>query len=268
MIRVLVNGFRGRMGTQVVQAVVGADDMEVVGGVEHTLDKARPTVTLDGTSLAPAFDCLARAIDEAAPDVIVDFTLPTVVEGNLRVALARGIDCVVGTTGLSPQKLDELIALAPASTTLFVAPNFTTGAVLMTAFAKLAARYFPDAEVIEFHHNGKADAPSGTAANTARAIAQAQRDAGIVRSSPGRETELAGFEGARGAAVDGVPVHAVRSNGFVAHQEVIFGSPGQTLTIRHDSIDRASYMPGVLLAIRSVKERSGLIVGLDKLMGL
>jgi 4-hydroxy-tetrahydrodipicolinate reductase len=254
------------MGDQVVRAVTAQDDMEVVGGYDPVL--ASGSVELDGVAVAPAFADLASALEAARPDVLVDFTAPSAVEGNLRVALAAGVDCVVGTTGLTSEKLEELAALAPEETTLFHAPNFTLGAVFMMAFAEKAARYFPDAEVIEFHHNGKKDAPSGTALTTALAIARARNEARITTSAPGRETELPGREGARGADVEGVPVHAVRSNGFVAHQEVIFGSPGETLTLRHDSIDRAAYMPGVLLAIREVGAQRGLIIGLDKLLDL
>ena len=195
---------------------------------------------------------------------MVDFTHPTVVEGNLRTALPLGVDCVVGTTGLSEEKLAELAELAPAGTALFFAPNFAIGAVLMMQFAELAARHMPYVEVTEFHHDKKADAPSGTAIRTARMIAAARGEAPVV---PGRETELPGMEGARGALVDGVSVHSVRLPGLVAHQEVLFGGQGQTLTIRHDSIDRTSFMPGVVLAVREVGSRSGLIVGLEKLMG-
>jgi 4-hydroxy-tetrahydrodipicolinate reductase len=269
MITVLVNGFRGRMGVEVVRAVVGASDLRLVGG----FDPAAPEgfVELDGITIAPAFSDLACALEQAKPDVMVDFTMPAVVEGNVRTALAAGVDCVVGTTGLSPQTLQDLATQAPAGTTLFHAPNFTLGAVLMMAFAQKAARYLPDVEVIEFHHNGKKDAPSGTALTTARAMARVRAETGIAAAAspaPGAETELAGCAGARGANVEGIPVHSVRSNGFVAHQEVIFGSAGETLTLRHDSIDRAAYMPGVLLAVRAVGSRSGLIIGLDKLMDL
>jgi 4-hydroxy-tetrahydrodipicolinate reductase len=254
------------MGTQVVAAVSGQDDMVVVGGFDPQLPHG--SVELDGAAIAPAFDNLASALASTAPDVMVDFTSPSAVEGNLRTALAAGIDCVVGTTGLTPQKFEELAALAPEQTTLFHAPNFTLGAVLMMAFSQKAARYFPDVEIIEFHHNGKRDAPSGTAITTALGIAQARGEAGITNSAPGRETELPGREGARGALVEGVPVHAIRSNGFVAHQEVIFGSMGETLTLRHDSLDRAAYMPGILLAIREVGKTRGLIIGLDRLLDL
>jgi 4-hydroxy-tetrahydrodipicolinate reductase len=266
MIKVVVSGFRGRMGTQVVQAVTAAPDMQVVGGYDPLA--LAGFVEIVGEAVAPSFDDLKTTLEQTKPDVLVDFTAPDSVEGNLRIALPLGVDCVVGTTGLGVERFEELSLLAPVGTTLFHAPNFTLGAVLMMAFSAKAARYFSDAEVIEFHHNGKKDAPSGTAITTARSIALARNEAGIPTVAPGRETELPGREGARGADVDGVPVHSVRSNGFVAHQEVIFGSAGETLTLRHDSLDRAAYMPGILLAIREVGGRSGLIIGLDKLMDL
>jgi 4-hydroxy-tetrahydrodipicolinate reductase len=254
------------MGSQVVRAVSGQDDMTLVGGFDPLLPEG--SVELDGKALAPAFGNLASALATAKPDVLVDFTSPTSVEGNLQVALAAGVDCVVGTTGLTPKKLKELAAFAPGQTTLFHAPNFTLGAVLMMAFSEKAARYFPDVEVIEFHHNGKKDAPSGTSVMTALGIAKAREEAGITATAPGKETELPGRKGARGTAVVGVPVHSIRGDGFVAHQEVIFSSPGETLTLRHDSIDRSAYMPGVLLAIRKVGALEGLIIGLDRLLDL
>ena len=263
MIRVLVSGAAGKMGREVVRAVSAAEGMEVVACVDPGACNASvPTGIGDNVLTCQAG--LAEAIAELDPDVIVDFTHPTVVEGNLRVALALGVDCVVGTTGLSEEKLAELAALAPEGTTLFFAPNFAIGAVLMMRFAEQAARFMPYAEVTELHHDKKADAPSGTAIRTARMIAGARGEAPSV---PGRETELPGMEGARGALVDGVSVHSVRLPGLVAHQEVLFGGQGQTLTIRHDSIDRTSFMPGVVLAVCEVGARSGLIVGLERLMG-
>ena len=254
MIRVAVAGYMGRMGSTVVGAVSAAEDMEVICGIDP--------VAVEGE--LPGFKTVAEAIEACKFDVMVDFTAPTAVEGNVRTALAAGINCVVGTTGLSTETLESMAASAPEGTCLFYAPNFTTGAVLMMQFAKAAAPFFPEAEVIEFHHAKKKDAPSGTAVRTAQMIS-ASRD-GRVSDAPGSETEIAGCEGARGALVDGVPVHSVRSMGFVATQEVIFGSLGQTLTIKHDSWDRQSYMPGVLLGIRSVGEREGLIVGLEQFM--
>jgi len=262
MIRVLVSGAAGKVGSEVVRAVADAYDMEVVAAVDPGISGCL-VPTASGEHVECRAD-LAMAIEATRPDVMVDFTHPTVVEGNLRVALAAGVDCVVGTTGLSEEKLAELAKLAPEGTTLFFAPNFAIGAVLMMQFAEQAARYMPHVEITELHHDKKADAPSGTAIRTARMIAAARGEAPSV---PGRETELPGMEGARGAVVDGVHVHSVRLPGLVAHQEVLFGGQGQTLTIRHDSIDRTSFMPGVVLAVREVGARRGLIVGLEKLMG-
>lgn len=255
MINVAVAGFAGRMGSAVIDAVAAADDMQVACGIDpHGA----------GSAAFPVFESVEEAVKAAGFDVLVDFTQPSVVAGNLAVALPAGIDCVVGTTGLSNETLEDLAASAKPGTCLFYAPNFTTGAVLMMQFAKACAPYFPEAEVIEFHHCNKKDAPSGTAVRTAQMIAEA-RD-GRASAAPGRETEIDGAEGARGALIDGVPVHSVRSMGYVASQEVVFGSMGQTLTIRHDSWDRTSYMPGVLLGIRSVGKREGLIVGLENFM--
>lgn len=262
MIRVLVSGAGGKMGSEVVRAVTAADGMQVVAAVDPGVAGCLISAA-DGEHVECQAN-LADAIAAARPDVMVDFTHPTVVEGNLRVALAAGVDCVVGTTGLSEETLAELAQLAPRGTCLFFAPNFAVGAVLMMQFAEKAARFMPHVEVIEFHHDKKADAPSGTAIRTARLIAAARLE---VPVTPGRETELPGIEGARGALVEGVSVHSVRLPGLVAHQEVLFGGPGQTLTIRHDSIDRTSFMPGVVLAVRKVGALSGIVIGLEKLMG-
>ncbi len=264
MIRVVVNGALGRMGSQTVSAVGAADDMELVAVVDRRLDHDTPFCP-DGECPVVGFSDVAAAVEATSPDVMVDFTSPSTVEDNLRAVLPFGVHCVVGTTGLSEAKLEELVRFAPSGTALFVAPNFTTGAVLMMQFSRLAARYFPDAEVIEFHHDGKADAPSGTALRTAHLISTARDE---PSAAPGRETELAGYEGARGALVDDVFVHSVRTAGHVASQEVVFGSLGQTLTIRHDSFDRASYMPGVLLAVREAPSHPGLTIGLENLMPL
>ena len=238
MIKVAVAGCAGRMGRTVCDAVRAANDMELVCGI----DPHRPEVDF------PVYPTVAAALESWTADVLVDFTQPSVVADNLREALPAGVDCVVGTTGLSNETLQELAALAPDGTCLFYAPNFTTGAVLM----------------MEFHHCNKKDAPSGTAVRTAQIIAEAR--GGRASEAPGKETEIEGAEGARGALVDGVPVHSVRSMGYVASQEVIFGSLGQTLSIRHDSWDRTSYMPGVLLGIRSVGSCDGLVVGLENFM--
>jgi len=266
MIKVLVCGFCGKMGSMTAKTITEQNDMTVVGGYDPAAKSA--FIELAGEAIAPAYGDLSAALSETKADVLVDFTSPSAVEENIRLALSAGVDCVVGTTGLSPEKYAELIQLAPEGTTLFHAPNFTLGAVLMMEFSKKAARYFPDAEVLEFHHNGKKDAPSGTAISTARSIMQVRQSAGVVGNAPGKETEMPGFKGARGATDETIPIHSVRSAGFMAHQEVIFGSPGQTLTIRHDSIDRSSYMPGVLLAIREVGKLNGLVIGLEKILDL
>lgn len=255
MINVAVAGFLGRMGSAVVDAVNKADDMQLACGIDPNAQ---------GSENFPVHKTVESAISAGGFDVMVDFTQPASVAANIKAALSAGINCVVGTTGLSTETLQELSAQATNNACLFYAPNFTTGAVLMMQFARAAAPYFPEAEVLEFHHCNKKDAPSGTAVRTAQIISSARN--GRVSEAPGAETEIDGAKGARGALVSGVPVHSVRSQGYVASQEVVFGSMGQTLTIRHDSWDRTSYMPGVLLGIRSVGEASGLIVGLENFM--
>lgn len=256
MITVLVSGAAGRVGREVVRTVLDAEDLELVAAV----DPAHAGEAVEGSELTISRD-LAAAIEETHPQVMVDFTHPSVVAGNIATALGRGVDCVVGTTGIDATSLEALASAAPSGTCLFVAPNFALGAVLMIRFAAEAAKYLPHVEIIEMHHDRKADAPSGTALHTAALIAEART---TVPPVPGRETEVA--DGARGALVNDVTIHSVRLPGLVAHQEVLFGGQGQTLTIRHDSIDRTSFMPGVLLAIRGVVGRSGLVIGLDALM--
>ncbi len=247
-IRVVVAGAKGRMGIETVRAVEGAaqsaGDIELVGTTGRG-------------------DDLNRVLVELRPDVLVDFTLPEVVMPNIRTALAARVVPLVGATGLSTADLDEIARLCEThQTACLVAPNFAIGAVLMMQFAQAAARYMPDAEIIEMHHERKKDAPSGTAQKTAQLIAQARTQAAIGDAPGAFETAT----GARGGRVDEVPVHSVRLPGFVASQEVIFGAPGQRLVLRHDSIDRASFMPGVLLAVRRAKEMRGLVYGLENLL--
>jgi 4-hydroxy-tetrahydrodipicolinate reductase len=199
--------------------------------------------------------------------VLVDFTHPDVVMDNIRFAIDQGIHAVVGTTGITDERLNtirEWLADTPDLGVL-VAPNFAIGAVLAMKFAQLAAPYYESAEIVELHHPAKADAPSGTAVRTAELVAQARAAAGL--DAPPDATSQ-GLDGARGAVVQGVHVHAVRSAGLVAHQEILFGTTGETLSIRHDSLDRVSFMPGVLLGIREVGSRPGLTVGLEPLLGL
>jgi 4-hydroxy-tetrahydrodipicolinate reductase len=221
---------------------------------------------LDLVAMVDAGDWLFSVADAGA-QVLVDFTHPDVVMDNVRFAVDQGIHAVVGTTGFTADRLDtirEWLADAPQLGVL-VAPNFGIGAVLSMRFAQQAARFYESAEVLELHHPGKADAPSGTALRTAELIAQARRDAGMT-APPDATTQAR--DGARGADVDGVHVHALRVMGMVAHQEIIFGTEGETLTIRHDSLHRASFMPGVLLGVREIGRRPGLTVGLESFLGL
>ncbi len=257
MIKVAVAGSSGRMGRATAQAVDDAPDMELICGID-------PHPAADASY--PVYGSVAEALGAHEVDVMVDFTRPDVAAGNIACALGEGVDCVVGTTGLGSDALQDLASQAQGDASLFFAPNFTTGAVLMMQFAKAAAPYFPEAEVIEFHHCRKKDAPSGTAVMTAKMIAEGR--GGRRSASPGKETEIAGAEGARGALIDGVPVHSVRSDGFVANQEVIFGGLGQTLSLKHVSWDTSSYMPGVLLGIRESAKLTGLVVGLESIMDL
>lgn len=259
MIDVIVSGAAGRMGSEVVRAVTDADGMRVVAAVDPGF--ANPVAGHNAAAEISCFTDLDTAIKETHPAVMVDFTHPDVVEGNLRIALTAGLDCVCGTTGLSHHQLKTLARQAPAGTCLFMAPNFAIGAVLMMRFATEAARFMPHSEIIELHHDKKADAPSGTALRTASLIAGARSGAPAAPADTSDE-----HPAARGTLIDDIPVHSVRLPGLVAHQEVIFGGVGQTLSIRHDSIDRTSFMPGVILAIREVINRSGLIIGLESLM--
>lgn len=208
-----------------------------------------------------ALDPLAMA------DVVVDFTRPDVVMDHLRWCIGRGLHCVVGTTGFDDARLDEVrAALSDAPKVgVVVAPNFSVGAVLMMRFAAAAAPFYESVEIVEMHHPDKADAPSGTSRRTAELIADARGEAGL---DPAPDATSTGLAGARGAEVEGIHIHSVRARGLVAHQEVLLGGPGETLTIRHDSMDRASFTPGVLLAVRGVADRPGLTVGLEHLLDL
>jgi len=246
-IRVGVFGARGRVGAEVCRAVDAAEDMDLVAMVD-------------------AGDRMFDAADAAA-EVVVDFTHPDAVMDNLRFCVDQGIHAVVGTTGFDTARLEMLSEWLEHKPDLgvLVAPNFAIGAVLSMHFARIAARYYESAEIIELHHAHKADAPSGTATRTAQLIARA-RAAAAMPPSPDATTHAA--DGVRGATVDGVRVHSVRLSGLVAHQEVLFGTAGETLTIRHDSLDRSSFLPGVLFAVRQIAGRPGLTVGLEHLLDL
>ena len=262
MIKVLVNGAYGRMGQAVVKAVLEDKDLELVGAVDIVGEgDAGEAVGLPSCGVAFSRD-LQAAIDAVQPQVMVDFTVPDVVFGSAQLALNNKVAPVIGTTGLSDEQKQELAALAQANDTpVFIAPNFAIGAVLMMQMAKQAAKYMPEVEIIELHHDKKLDAPSGTALQTAALISEVRK--AHVQGNPDEKEKVAG---ARGADVDGMHIHSVRLPGYVAHQEVIFGGLGQTLTIRHDSLNRDSFMPGVCLAAKSILGHKGLIIGLDKFM--
>ena len=245
MIKVGVLGARGRMGVEVAQAVTEAADLELVAALDL------------GDSL--------ETLKSSGAQVVVDFTTPDSVMANLDFLANNGIHAVVGTTGFDEARigtLEKLISANP-SVCILIAPNFAIGAVLMMEFAAKAAKYFESAEIIELHHPNKVDAPSGTAARTAELMSKARKEAGLAAMPDATTTSLVG---SRGAAVGDIRVHSVRLRGLVAHQEVLLGGLGETLTIRHDSLDRAGFMPGVLLGVRGVISKPGLTFGLEKFM--
>ena len=245
MIKVGVLGARGRMGVEVIKAVTEAADLELVAALD----------------LGDSLDQLKSS----GAQVVVDFTTPDSVMANLEFLISNGISAVVGTTGFDAgriSKLEKLMAASPKVGVL-IAPNFAIGAVLMMEFATKAAKYFESAEIIELHHPNKVDAPSGTASRTAELMSKARKEAGLSAMPDATTTSL---DGARGATVGDVPVHSVRLRGLIAHQEVLLGGLGETLTIRHDSLDRAGFMPGVLLGVRKIITHPGLTFGLEKFM--
>jgi len=264
-IPVVVIGALGKMGLETVQAVTEAPTLRLVARIDPAFDDSS-----GADSYASLDDVMAAGIvdPKATRTVLIDFTRPDVVEANLSQALPLGFDCVVGTTGLSEAQLAALTQLIYEDRCLFIAPNFAIGAVLMMQLAQKVIPYMPQVEVIEYHHDNKLDAPSGTAKRTAELLAQVRAQAlpQFEPTAPGAETELPGCAGARGGLVNDIPVHSVRLPGYVAHQEVIFGGLGQTLTVRHDSIHRNSFMPGVVLACEKVVTHSGLVIGLENLM--
>jgi 4-hydroxy-tetrahydrodipicolinate reductase len=246
-LKVGVLGALGKVGRAVCEAVEAEDDLELVARVDA--------------------DDELQALVGAGVQAVVDFTHPDVVMDNLEFCISHGIHAVVGTTGFDAERLDRLRSWLADSegTGVLVAPNFSIGAVLMMRFAAEAAKFYESVEIIELHHPDKADAPSGTSRRTAELIAAARAEAGL---GPVPDATSTGLEGARGADVDGIRVHGLRVRGLVAHQEVVLGGVGETLTIRHDSLDRVSFTPGVLLALRQIADRPGLTVGLEELLDL
>jgi 4-hydroxy-tetrahydrodipicolinate reductase len=245
MINVGVLGSRGRMGAEVVKAVTEAKDLNLVAALDL------------GDSLDELVSTKAQ--------VVVDFTTPDSVMANLEFLIGKGIHVVVGTTGFDDTRIAKVTSLLAANPKVgvLIAPNFAIGAVLMMEFAEKAAKYFESAEIIELHHPNKVDAPSGTAARTADLMSKARKNAGLAAMPDATTSSL---DGSRGAKVGDVPVHSIRLRGLIAHQEVLLGGPGETLTIRHDSLDRAGFMPGVLLGVRKVVEKQGLTFGLEHFM--
>lgn len=262
-IKVVVTGALGRMGKEVVAAVCTDRQLDLAGAVDKKAMEEYLSLP-GGLGLIPITKEVEPMLLRVKPDVIVDFTHPEAVMENIRTALRHRVVPVVGTTGLSQQNLREIEALcAENETGAFVAPNFAIGANLMIHFARIASRYFSFAEITELHHEAKADAPSGTALRTAEEMLRARGS-----SFEQGDTTKVLLEGARGGDMGGIHVHSVRLPGLVAHQEVLFGGQGQTLLIRHDSLSRESFMPGVIMAIKEAPRIKGLVYGLDQLMGL
>ena len=244
MIKVGILGARGRMGSEVVKAVTDAPDLELVASLD----------------LGDSLDALVSN----GAQVVVDFTTPDSVMANLEFLISNNINAVIGTTGFDDARIAKIKSLLASSKSgVLIAPNFAIGAVLMMEFATKAAKYFESAEIIELHHPNKVDAPSGTAARTAELMSKSRKDAGLAAMPDATSTSL---DGARGATVGDIPVHSVRLRGLVAHQEVLLGGIGETLSIRHDSIDRVGFMPGVLLGVRQVVNHPGLTFGLENFM--
>lgn len=244
-IKVAVLGAKGRMGSEVVKAITNASDLELVASIDDKDD--------------------FNIVKNSGAQVAVDFTTPDVVMKNIELLINAGISPVVGTTGFDDEKIKKVqnLLAATSGVSLRLVPNFSIGAILMMRFAKEATKFYNSAEIIEYHHPNKIDAPSGTAVRTAQIIAAERKAHNLGKNPDATSSEISG---ARGSKIEGIPVHAVRLQGLVAHQEVIFGSSGETLTIRHDSFDRESFMPGVLLAIRNVSKKAGLTIGIDDLI--
>lgn len=261
-IRVAVNGALGKVGREVVKAVCSEPGMQVAGAIE--LHVAGDSLTLpDGSGAVPFSSDMDYIISNCQPDVLVDFTVAQAAMAAVRIAAGHQVNLVIGTTGFTADELSEIERLVTAHQIgAVVAPNFTIGAVIMIHLAKIAAKYFDNAEIIELHHNQKADSPSGTALATAKAMADA-------RGSPfNLSPQQRQASDSRGKQIEDIAIHSVRLSGLAAHQEVLLGGKGQTLSIRHDTINRECYMPGVILAIKEVVKRKGFIHGLDTLLGL
>lgn len=261
---VVVSGAYGKMGQQVIKLVNKVDDFELVGAVdvEKVGADIRQLLGIAGEPVSITED-LAETLAATTPDVVVDFTSPQVVMDNIKTSLEQQVDIVVGTTGITEVDLEHIENWRSGSEKVIIAPNFAIGAILMMNFAQQAANFLDDVEIIELHHDQKLDAPSGTAIQTAEMISKT-----LEQNSEQEVEEIEKLSGARGGEQDGINIHSVRLPGLVAHQEVIFGGKGQTLHIKHDSINRQSFMPGVELAIRKLDEIEGVVYGLETVMDL
>jgi 4-hydroxy-tetrahydrodipicolinate reductase len=261
--KVIMTGINGKMGKAILSGIIKEPDIEVIGGIDiNYQENNAPTIEGIGKLSIPISNNLLHMVTEKKPDIMIDFTTPQAVMGNIRIAVENNVACIVGTTGLTDYDIKEITLLTERfKTPVLIAPNFAIGAVLMMRFAKEASRYFPHVEVIEKHHDQKIDAPSGTAIKTLELMAMER-----TSTRQGAINEVEKIPSSRGGDFQGMRVHSVRLPGFVAHQEVIFGNQGQILTIRHDSISRESFIPGVLLAIRNIKQLEGVVYGLENIM--
>lgn len=262
MIRVLVCGAGGKMGREVVKAVDTTDSLELVGAVDISLSGKPIADLLDkSTRTDLVYGRLDEALEELKPDVVVDFTSPSVIFNNAKMVISKEVNMVIGTTGLTEEERHELdIFSKEKQVGVLVAPNFSLGAILMMQATEMIAKHFPYAEVIELHHNQKYDAPSGTSKLTAEKISRSRISEEI------EDLTKESIEGARGAEWEGIRIHSVRLPGYVAHQEVLFGGEGELLTIRHDSLARTSFMPGVILACKKIGDCKGLVYGLENFL--
>lgn len=262
-INVVVAGAKGRMGSEAVKMIMNDPELHLVCGIDSKLDGVDVGEVIGlGKLGVPMYNDLSKGLENHTVDVLVDLTTPQSVRQNMELAISRRVRPVVGTTGFLEQDIRELEELClEHHVGGIIAPNFAIGAILMMNFARQAAKYMPDVEIIEMHHDRKLDAPSGTAIKTAQLISEVREE-----HRQGHPEEKEELDGARGAFFQGFPIHSVRLPGLVAHQQVIFGGQGQTLTIRHDSIDRSSFMPGINLAIKKVMDIQELVYGLEKIM--
>ena len=261
-IKVVIHGIVGRMGQVALGAVMGAEDMEPVGGVDIMPPQEGELRLPDGSGAIPFAENLDEMLAQVDADVMVDFTNAEACANAFPIAAARGVNVVIGTSGLSDADQAQMDRTArERDTGVFIAPNFALGAVVLAHLSKIAAPFFDYVDIVEMHHEAKIDAPSGTALALARAIAEGNK---FKRNVPEKET----LPGTRGGEVSGVSVHSVRQQGRLAEHQVIFGGPGQTLLLRHDTVGRDCYVPGILRAVREVVKFKGLVVGLDKLLGL